>query len=262
MSERTSYAPGTFSWTDLGTTDVTGAKAFYGGLFGWEAEDMPIGDAGFYTMFQLGGKNVAATHEQQREQRAQGVLPNWLSYVSVDDIEARAAKAKALGGTLVLEPIDVFDSGRMALLADPEGAMLGLWSPEQHIGAQLVNEPGTLGWNELATRDVAAAKRFYSGLFDWGTEEQDMGVGPYTVVKVGDQMNGGMLQMTEEWGEMPAHWMVYFGVADADASAARVAELGGQVRVPVTEIAIGRFAVVSDPQGAVFTIFQGFDTDA
>lgn len=255
MPEMTNYPDATFAWVDLATTDHAGAKAFYQSLFGWDANDLPIGEGMTYTMFTLREKNVAAVSQLSEELQSQGVPPHWSSYVSVTDVDQVAAKATELGATLMVEPMDVFEEGRMAFIQDPVGASIGLWQPKNHIGAQLVNEPGSLCWNELATRDIAAGQDFYGHLFGWRAEAQEIETGPYTVFKNGEAFAGGMLQMTEEWGEIPPHWRVYFAVGDCDASAAKVRELGGAVHVDPTDIPdVGRFAVASDPQGGHFTI--------
>lgn len=252
MGARTEYAPGTFCWTDLGTTDVDGAKAFYTGLFGWEADDMPVGDGDFtYTMFRLGDKYVSAAYPQQ----AQGAPPNWLSYVSADDIDAKAATAKELGATLISEPFDVLDVGRQAVVQDPTGAVFALWEPRRHIGAALVNDVGAMGWNDLRTGDVPAAKSFYGDLFGWTFEGGDQI--PYTTFKNGETMNGGVMEIQPEWGDVPPHWAPYFTVANCDASIVKAKELGGQVIAPPMDVPVGRFAGIADPQGAVFSIFQG-----
>jgi hypothetical protein len=257
MTEYNEYAPGTFSWVDLGTTDAAGAKAFYTQLFGWQADDSPAGPDMVYTMLSKDGKGVAGLYQMGAEQQAQGMPPFWLSYVSVADVEASAAKAKSLGGQVLREPMDVMDAGRMALIQDPTGAMLALWQPIQHHGADLANEPGSLSWNELATRDTDKAGEFYTKLFGWDTQVQEMPQTTYTTFLNGDRMNGGMMPMTEEWGDIPPHWMVYFAVEDCDQSAEKAKELGGQVRVPPTDIPpVGRFAVIQDPQGGTFTIIK------
>lgn len=256
MSERSSYVPGTFSWIDLSTPNPTDAKAFYTALMGWDAVDMPIDGGGVYTMFRYQGKDVAGMGEMPAAQVTQGVPPNWMSYVSVDNAEAVAAKAADLGGTVIVPAFDVMDSGRMAVIQDPTGAVFSLWQPGNHIGAGLVNEPVSLSWNELATSDSDKAAAFYTALFDWTTDLQEMPQGPYTVFLNQGNMNAGMMQITEDWGDIPPHWMIYFAVEDCDATAAKVTELGGQVSVPPFDIAIGRIAVVNDPQGAHFTIIK------
>ena len=255
--EMNKYEPGTFCWIDLGTPNPEAAKKFYAGLFGWTLIDTPAGPDMVYTMAQLNGKEVAALYQQDAQQQAQGVPPNWASYISVANAEESAAKAKSLGGNVLMEAFDVMDVGRMAFIQDPTGAIVALWQPKQHIGARLVNEPGTLTWNELVTRDHQVAGAFYGKLFGWGTQVQEMEMTTYTTFMNGERMGAGMLQMTEEWGDMPSHWMVYFAVADCDSSAEKATQLGGEVKVPPTDIPpIGRFAVVQDPQGAVFSIIK------
>ena len=259
MGKRERYEPGTFCWVDLGTTDPAGAKAFYGGLFGWEAVDMPASGM-TYTMLRLGGDDVAALYEQDAEQRAQGIPPSWFHYVSVEDADATAARARELGGTVQGEAFDVLDSGRMAIVQDPTGAWFAVWQPRAHIGARRVNEPGTLTWNELQSRDPDTAASFYGGLFGWEMEriEQD-GRLAYVTIKNGGRTNGGIMPMGEQHGDAPPHWLAYFVAESADDTAARVRELGGGVLAEPFDVpnTSGRIAVVRDPQGAVFALFQG-----
>src|SRR5688500_17563499 len=151
MGERTSHPHGTFSWVDLATTDTEGAKVFYGELFGWEGDDMPAGEGMTYTMFRLGERYVSAVSDQREEEGAAGVPPHWSPYATVAAVAAVAARAPELGGTLLAPPFDVLDAGRMAVLAAPAGAVLSLWEPRNHIGAGLVNDPGSLTMNSLAT---------------------------------------------------------------------------------------------------------------
>lgn len=258
MKEVKKYPAGTFSWVDLMTTDQPAAKKFYSTLFGWHINDMPMGPDSVYTMLELEGKSVAALSQMSPEQQEQGMPPVWNSYITVDNADKSAAKAKSLGGTIVAEPFDVFDAGRMAVIQDPTGAIFSVWQPKTHIGASYVNYPNCLTWNELATTDREKANAFYEGLFGWTRNDQDMGDGViYTSFMNNGRMNGGMMQMTEEWGGAPSHWMVYFAVEDVDASAAKVKELGGQVHVGPQDIPdTGRFAMVQDPQGAMFSIIK------
>src|SRR5438876_5148565 len=165
MAERTQYTPGTFCWTDLTTTDQDGAKAFYSGLFGWEAEDLPVGDGLFYSMMRKDGKDVAAIATQPEQQREAGVPPTWNSYVSVEDADPVAERAGQLGANVHAPPFDVMDSGRMAVIQDPQGAFIQVWQPKQHFGAALVNAPGALCWNELQTTDMDGSAAFYRDLF-------------------------------------------------------------------------------------------------
>jgi predicted enzyme related to lactoylglutathione lyase len=260
MGERTTYAPGTFSWVDLGTTDVAAAKAFYGGLFGWDAEDVPAPDA-TYTMFRLDGANVAGAFAQGPEEAAVGVPPNWLSHVTVPDADEAAARAAELGGTVVAPGVlEIPDSGRMAIVLDPVGAALSLWEPRRHAGAQRVNEPGCLCWNDLVCPDPAAVAPFYRALLDWtvedvgGWRDEESAAGLYWTITTADgTANGGLLRLP---GAPPA-WVPYFAVEELDDAVARTQQLGGGVVVEPREVPAGRFATVRDPQGAVFSLFAG-----
>jgi predicted enzyme related to lactoylglutathione lyase len=177
----------------------------------------------------------------------------WTTYVSTRDADDTAKRAAEAGGTILLEPMDVLDTGRLSILADPTGAVLGLWQPGTHKGAQLLNDPGAMCWNELATRDPAAAERFYAHVFGW--QPAAAPDGSYTEWKLGGGSIGGMLRMDEQWpAEVPAHWTVYFAVTDCDAAAAKATELGGTVHVQPRDIPAGRFAALSDPHGAAFSI--------
>lgn len=255
MGERTAYEPGTFSWVELLTPDIHGGKSFYAGLFGWEWDDSPIDDGGsFYSMSKIGGKYVTGGYSPPPEQ---GTPPNWLSYVTVDDADATAEKAKELGGSVMAGPFDVMESGRMAVLGDPTGAVFGVWQPNQHIGAQVVNVPGSLTMNQLNSSDPEAATSFYSGLFGWQIEPLDTGGPPYWSIKRADgRLNGGMMPLPDGDG-MVSHWLVYFVSDDLDAATAKIGELGGKVMVPPVSIPAGRFAVAQDPQGAFFALFEG-----
>jgi uncharacterized protein len=257
MGERTAYDPGTFCWVDLSTTDAAGAKSFYSGLFGWEFEDMPTGN-GVYSMARLRGKNVCAAAEQREQEREMGVPPHWNNYVSVEDPDASAEKARELGGNVLMEPFDVMDVGRMAVIADPTGAVFCAWQPRRSIGAELVNEPATLCWNELSTHEAGKAKEFYAALFGWSSE--DFGDGAYTIVRVGDKSNGGIRPMREDESGIPPYWLPYFAVEDADAAASKAAELGGNVMIPPMDVPVAqgsRIAIIADPQNAMFGIFSG-----
>lgn len=258
MQEVTKYPAGTFSWTDLATTDAAGAKQFYTELMGWTPHDIPIGPDSFYTMLQLEGRDVAALSQMSEAQQAQGMPPMWNSYVTVENADESAEKAAALGGTVIAPPFDVFDSGRMAVIQDPTGAVFSVWQAKSHIGAKLVNIPGALAWNELMTRDMAQAKSFYSQLFGWETQTADMGNGmEYTSIMNKGRSNGGMMQLSEAWGDAPSHWIVYFCVADCDASVEKAKSLGANIQVPPQDIPdIGRFSIIQDPQGAALALIQ------
>jgi hypothetical protein len=259
MPEVNEYTPGSFCWIELGTNDAAAAKRFYSELFGWGFSDTPVGPDMVYTILQIDGKEVGALYQQDERQRTEGVPPNWLSYVSVRSADETTAKAKSLGATIVMEPFDVFDVGRMAVMRDPQGATFAVWQPRAHIGAVLVGEVGTCGWNELATTDPSKARDFYTSLFGWGTKVSGppMAYTEWLIGGEGGQSGGGMLEINPEWGNVPPHWMPYFMVADCDASVDKARSLGGEIRVPPTDIEkVGRFAVIQDPQGAVFAIIK------
>jgi uncharacterized protein len=250
MTTRTSYAQGTPNWVDLQATDPQAAKAFYAGLFGWEFDDQPMPQGGAYSMAMLHGEPVAAVAPQSPEMKAAGAPAVWNTYLAVDSVDDAAARVEKAGGQLAMAPFDVMDAGRMAFVIDPSGAPVALWQASQHIGARLVNEPGTVTWNELITTDPKAAS-FYNEVLGMTTSTMDMGTGEYTLFKVGDDMVGGTTP--PQMPGMPNHWHVYFAVADADATAAKVTAQGGSILAEPFDTPVGRIAVARDPQGAVFS---------
>ena len=255
MAERERYTPGTFCWADLATTDQDAAKTFYAGLFGWEIEDMPIGDGHVYSMATIGGRDVAAISAQPQQQRDAGVPPLWNSYVSVESADAAAARAGKLGATVHAPPFDVLEAGRMAVIQDPQGAFFLVWEPRAHIGSSLVNAPGALAWNELASPDLDASAGFYRDLFGWDISPIAESPQPYLTIGNGEAMNGGMRGALPPG--TPPHWLVYFGTDDVDASVASAGELGATALLSPTDIAMGRIAILQDPQGAAFALFAG-----
>ncbi|MCA9666316.1 MAG: VOC family protein [Myxococcales bacterium] len=256
MSERTEYAVGEFCWVDLMAHDMKEAQAWYCKLFGWDASQQET-DGPAYAIFTYKGKAVAGLGEANAEMKQNGVPPMWNSYVNVADCAATEAKAKALGGSVMFPTMQVMDAGTMCFIQDPSGAALALWQAGNHIGAGICSEANAFAWNELATRDLAGSKKFYSELFGWQLETADMGEMKYTMIKNADRSNGGMIQMDAQWEGVPPHWMTYFWVDDVDAKAKQVEQTGGKVCVPPTDIPVGRFSVVNDPQGATFTLFKG-----
>jgi predicted enzyme related to lactoylglutathione lyase len=246
MAERTSYLPGTPSWVDLGSPDTAASAAFYGGLFGWniQMDDRP--EAGGYGLFDLGGKLVAGLGPQMNTD----MPPFWALYISVLDTDEAVALATAKGATVVAGPMDVLDAGRMAVLQDPVGSFVSVWQPNEHAGAQLVNEAGAFTWNELSTTDLAAARSFYTTVFGWDIDAGASSETGTIFTLAGEVLCGA--HVAEE-GEFPA-WSIWFWVDDCDASAAKVTELGGSVIMPPNDMPFGRGAVVADPHGAVFGI--------
>lgn len=253
MGERTKYTPGTFSWTDLATTDQDAAKEFYGQLFGWIAVDNPVGDGVVYSMMQIDGRDVAAISAQPEQQRDAGMPPVWSSYVTVESADATADRAQKLGATVHAPAFDVLDAGRMAVIQDPQGAFFMIWEPKQHIGAALVNARGALCWNELASPDPEASAGFYRELFGWKIEQFEGMDMPYLGIQNDGHGNGGIRPAAEN---EPTYWLVYFGADDAEAGAAKASELGATTLAQM-DIGVGKIAILQDPQGAVFALYAG-----
>lgn len=245
MATRDSYAPGTPCWVDVSTRDTDATAAFYAGLFGWEARPDPRPEAGGYGMFALGDRLAAGFGPTP----SADVPPAWQVYVSVADAEATMARVVAHGGTPLLEPMDVFDSGRLAMARDVAGVVVGLWQSSGHIGAQVVNDVGAFSWNELAVGDLAHARRFYADVFAWA--EQEPLADTAAIFTLDGQVVCGAHAAAPGEDE---GWVVWFGVADCDAAARTAADLGGQVVSPPSEMGFGRGAVIADPQGARFGV--------
>jgi len=215
---------------------------------------MPIPDGSVYSMLQKNEKQVGALYQLSREQ--QGVPPHWNSYVSVASADTSAAKAKELGGKVMVEPFDVMDAGRMAVISDPTGAVFSLWEPRRHLGAQVVNEPGSFCWNELYTTDPRKAADFYSGLFGWTKDPRHMDFSEYVIFKNGDVQMCGMMQLSKDWGPVPPHWLVYFAVDDCDRTVDNAKGAGAKVTMPPMNVENMRFSILTDPQGAGFAVIK------
>jgi len=258
MAVRDSHAPGTPSWVDLATTDQAAAKDFYAALFGWSYDDMPMDESATYSMASLGGHTTAAIAPQQPAQTAAGVPPHWQMYITVDDVDAAAAKVVGAGGTLHVPPFDVFDAGRMAVITDPSGAFFMLWTPNKNIGAELVNEPGSFTWSELVAPPNDKTASFYETVAGIKLISSSMPDGSaydlFTLDGTADKMVAGAVP--PQMPGIPPHWSIYFGAESADATAAKVKELGGSVIMEPFDIPIGRMAVCADPQGAMFNLFE------
>lgn len=259
MYKVTKFPHGTFSWADVGTYDTEKGKAFYMELFGWDKEELPIGEGMIYTMFKLDNEAVAALSSMMPGSAEQGIPPAWTNYITVDDVDAIVDSINENGGTIAHGPMDVFDNGRMLVLQDPTGAYVALWQPKTHIGAGIVNKPGAMMWNELATRDLEKAKDFYNKVFGWEYETHDDG---YVSIKNNGRYNGGMMAMDESYGEMPPVWTVYFNVEDLDASIKKVEELGGKILVKAEAPGVGPFAVINDSTGAALSIMEAKNAQA
>jgi predicted enzyme related to lactoylglutathione lyase len=254
MSERTSYEPGTPCWVDLGSPDLDASVEFYAALFGWEVPASEnVEQTGGYRRATKGGADVVGMMPLMQESQP----PAWTTYISVADASSTATAVREAGGTTIAEPMDVMGLGTMAVFADPTGAVFGIWQPGTFPGAGLVNEPGALSWNELNTRDTEAAKAFYGAVFGWAFEDNDMGeAGTYTTISLGENMVGGILDMTERGvpEQVPAHWQAYFAVEDTDAAVGQVKQSGGSVMVEPMEVPAGRFSILLDPHGASFAV--------
>jgi predicted enzyme related to lactoylglutathione lyase len=255
MFKVTKYPHGTFSWADCASTDAARSRQFYLGVMGWGYSDVPLGNGEVYTIFNQDGEAVAALSQMPAEMLAQGVPSFWNNYVTVDDVDALAGRVTALGGQVVAPPFDVFDQGRMMVVTDPTGAAISFWQARKHIGASLVNTVGAMCWNELHTRDVEAAKRFYGELLGWQFEKRQ----EYYVIQNNGRPNGGLMPIDPEQSAMPPAWLTYFNVADVEAAVGQVNALGGKTLAPVVDTPVGRIAMVAEPTGAVCAFIQAVE---
>ncbi len=246
----TSHEPGTFCWAELQTTDSAAAKAFYAAILGWEYTDNPMGPDMVYTMITVGGSVVAALYQDNSGQKP----PCWGTYISVKSADASASLAKENGATIIVEPFDVMTVGRMAVVQDPTGAIFSMWEPKDHFGYALEYDPGSVGWNELMTRDTAGAEKFYSAVFGYGIKQSMMPM-PYTEFQLEGKSIAGMLAMKPDMEHVPSHWLIYFVVANCAAAADKAKSLGGEILFgPFAVPGVGNIAVIKDPQNAVFGI--------
>jgi len=250
MTVVNAHAPGSFCWIELATSDTASAKSFYTQLFGWSVNESDMGDGSMYTIFQKNGRNVAAMYAIRPDQA--GMPPNWMSYIAVANADAATEKAKHLGATVHAGPFDVSESGRMSVLADPQGASFCVWQANKDIGIGIRDEINTLCWNELQARDLEGSKEFYVSLFGWRTKDSP----EYTEFHLGEQAIGGMIK-SQAPPEVPPYWLPYFAVDDCDATVANAESLGGHPFFPPMDIAnVGRFTVLADPQGAAFAVIK------
>lgn len=251
------HAPGSFCWIELNTTDQNAAKKFYGSLFGWAADDSPMGPGEFYTTFKIGGKAAAAGYTMNKEQRAQAVQPHWGIYMEVENADAAAAKAKQLGGNVIAPAFDVMDFGRMAVLQDPTGAYFCVWQSKTHHGIQIAHVNGTLCWADLSTDDAKRAEDFYGGLFGWNFMRDAKDPSGYVHIQNGEHPIGGIPPAAHRKPGVPPHWLAYFQVDDVDAVAKNAKGMGAKLYLePMSMEGVGRMAVIADPQGAVFALFK------
>jgi predicted enzyme related to lactoylglutathione lyase len=257
MTNIDKHPVGSFCWIELGTTDQAAAKNFYGSIFGWTPNDMPMGPGAFYTIFRLDGRDAAAGYTLRPDQVAQHVPPHWMLYIQVDKVDASAAKVPQLGGKVIVAPFDVMDAGRMAVIADPAGAYFCLWQANRSTGTQIAQVHGTLCWADLSTPDPERAKAFYSGLFGWQLMVGEKDTSGYLHIKNGEHFIGGVPPAAHRQPGVPPHWLAYFQVDDVDATANKAKEMGAKLFLPPMSMeGVGRMSVIADPQGAVFAIFK------
>lgn len=248
----TKFDNGRFCWAELSTTDGQAAKEFYTTLMGWEAVDNPMGEGMVYTMLTVDGKNIGALYQDNSGKAP----PYWGTYIASDNVDAAAAKVKELGGTLLAEPFDVMEHGRMAVVQDPTGAVFCIWQAKEHIGFGLVDDPGSVCWNELNTRDPKSAGAFYSGLFGYSLKASEMPM-PYTEMQLEGKSVAGMMEMGPEMEGVPPNWLMYYTVTSCDETLVKATSLGASVIMPAMDIpGVGKFAIIKDPQGAVFAFIS------
>ncbi len=247
--DTTTYPPGTPIWVDLSTSDVDAGRRFYQELFGWTSDEPAPPEYGGYAMFRQGSKTVAGSGPLM-----EGGHPAWNTYLRASSAAETTQKVRDAGGEVVVEPMQIMDAGTMAVFKDPTGAYISIWQDGTNKGAELFNEPVSLSWNELGTRDVEAAKRFYNAVFGWTTKGDS-----YLEWQLDGRTIGGCNDMNAMGlpQQIPPHWLVYFAVKSCDEMADRAKELGGAVSMPPQDIpGMGRFSVLADPQGAVFAVFS------
>ncbi|HKF51170.1 MAG TPA: VOC family protein [Candidatus Acidoferrales bacterium] len=258
MANIEKHKPGSFCWIELGTSDQGAAKEFYGGLFGWAPDDNPMGPDEFYTIFKIDGRQAGAAYTLRKEEREHGVPPHWNLYVATESADATAKRAEELGAKVLAPPFDVFDAGRMAVIQDPTGAAFCLWEAKKHVGATIAGVPGTICAADLITQDQDAASDFYEKLFGWqiGKEDEEPGHRYYHIFNGGEFM-GGIPPASFAPKGVPPHWQIYLQVADCGASVAKAKELGARIYMPKMKVEdVGWMAIVADPQGASFALFQ------
>lgn len=251
------HAPGSFCWFELGTSDQSAAKRFYGSLFGWASEDFPMGPGGVYTMFRLNGRDVGACYTLNEAQKAQSVPPHWNLYVAVENADAVAGRASELGAQIFMPPFDVVDAGRMTVMADPTGAVISIWQPKRHHGVGVTGVESTACWADLSTTDVNKAKDFYGALFGWSIKAGEQDSSGYLHIYNKGYAIGGIPPAEYHKPGVPPHWLVYYYVTGCAGSVTKARQLGANIYMDSQAIPnVGTMAIIADPQGAVFALFQ------
>jgi predicted enzyme related to lactoylglutathione lyase len=257
MANVDQHAPGSFCWFELGITDQSAAKDFYNSLFGWTAQDFPMGPSGSYTIFSLDGRNVGACYTLNPQQRSQGVPPHWMLYVAVQNADDVARRVGELGGQVFMPPFDVDSLGRMTVMADPTGAVFAVWQAKQHPGVGITGVDGTVCWADLRTSDTAAAKDFYSRLFGWEIKPGEQDPSGYLHIFNRQSAIGGIPPSQHLEPNVPPHWLLYFFVSDCAGAVEKAQGLGATILMPTMEVPkVGFMAVLKDPQGAVLAFYQ------
>ena len=257
MANVDQHPAGSFCWIELHTSDQSAAKSFYGSLFGWAPHDSPMGPNDYYTEFKLEGREAAAACTLRPDERAQGVPPYWMIFITVASADAAATKAQQLGGKILAPAFDVMDVGRMAVIQDPTGAVFCVWQANKNAGIGIAHVAGALCWADLSTPDPKRASDFYSGLFGWQVTADPKDPSGYLHIKNGEHFIGGIPPATQRPPKAPPYWLAYFLVDDVDASASKAKQMGANFYLPpMTMEGVGRMSVIADPQGAVFAIFK------
>jgi uncharacterized protein len=255
MPQIDAHKPGNFCWMELGTTDPAAAKAFYSRLFGWTSADFPMGADQIYTIFRLADGDVAAEYQLPPDMRQHGVPPHWALYVSVKSADESAAKAASLGGKIMAGPFDIPQMGRMAVLQDPTGVTFSIWEAKGHQGIAIAGEDNAFCWADLVTPDPAGVKGFYEALFGWSIHPGQGPESTYLHIQNGPDFIGGIQPQRNP--QAPPHWLVYYQTSDCDGCVEKAKEGGATIFVPPMSLPnVGRLAVLADPQGAVFALFE------
>jgi uncharacterized protein len=250
-----SHRPGAFCWVELATGDQAEAKRFYSDLFAWTANDIPVGADDVYTMFQLNDRVVAAARTLGPGQKGEGIPSHWQLYISTENADSTAERAAGLGARIIDPPFDVFDAGRMAVIQDPAGAIFAIWQAKRHHGIGVAAEDGALCWADLNTREPKKAAEFYSQLFGWEMKLGQNDPFGYLHIVNQDDYIGGIPPASQD--PNPPHWLIYYQISGINPAVRRAESGGGKVVQPAfTMPDVGTIAVLTDPQGATFALFE------
>jgi predicted enzyme related to lactoylglutathione lyase len=257
MANAQNHPAGSFCWIELATSDQNAAKKFYSSLFGWVANDNPMGPDDFYTIFRLNERDSAAAYTLRKEERDQHVPPHWNLYIAADNADDAVSKAEKAGGKILAPAFDVMDVGRMGVVQDPTGAVFCVWQAKKHSGLGAAGEDGAFCWADLSTPDPQRASKFYSELFGWKLEKGEHDSSGYLHIKNGDTHIGGIPPAQHRDPKSPAHWLIYFMVADVEGATEKAKGMGAKVYMPPRKMeGVGTWSIVADPQGAVFALFK------